>query len=1586
MSLHPHPEPIGASAGLGGHSHRPVATQPLPVRIVRFVGVWAGVLLTFVVSAVTGALLHLNTPRVREWSAHLVNGILAPLFQGTIHIDRIGGLGLFGVSDTDVTIDDPSGRPVIVGRGVRASIATLIAARSALLARRGPVTIDLPGASIEQLDVRLDTNASGQLDLVDAFAPKTPSAPGSPDGRGVRVLIRHIALAHGWAHGRIAGAPPLDVDVRDLRGAMTYTADVLEGDVQAASIAAHGIANGADIVGSLRAHVRDPSDPDGKLEGRVVWEGSAGGVAHSIRATLENDKLDATVDAPHVEPAALRTLWAASPIERMTTAHVEAHGTLPDLRVDVDVSLGQAGLHAGGLVGVGEEKRATVSFEAHDVDIREFASTAPASRLGANGTLTITSGPDGRLAAEAAVRFLGGTIGADQVPSASIHAMARRSNDGALTGRADVVVDEPLAPTRLSVSLAPSGRSFALAFQLSSDIAELDRVPLLHHAVQGTTHVDGHGTFDLGTRVIDAQVQTSAARLVHGSTSVDRVTLDARARGGIVNPRIDVTMRARTLAVQGRHVSTLVVRAAGQVTSSHVTVSAHSPDLPDVDASAEVGLSQGLSLATLRVALSHADERAVITADRVVVGGGAIRVDGARVEGLGPPVTGTLASSPSGTIRVVASAPGIDLGRVGRLVHFEDKLRAGTLAFDVDLHVYRNGAHGRGDVTLEHVVFGTIGKIAGAVDLRFEGRTIAGNAHVEVGDVGSIDVDAPKLDVSGTDPLSFDSWRRTWGEIAVDAHVDLAKAASLLPPDDVPLSGSRGDVFIKAHVARDAAHGPAPEVGLTMATRNLALAPKMPTARQIDGVTVVQPPPWRLEGVDFNLDGTLDGRTGKLDVSTQIYDRRGDLAHVHVASAAFPYAEALQNDPRLTSDLRRVPFAVRVTVPERGLDRLPSLLMQNYVHGKVQGELSVTGTMVEPALKLAATVKDSRFSSDSELARPLDFDIAAHYDGRHGGASVKARSGDEDRLDLEAEIDAAIAPFLDGTSSPAWSASARAHFSQFPLEAIAVLDDKMVSGRLSGDCSLARLHDDARADATLHVDDFRVGSFAYPSAQAHVSADGHTLAAVVRIDQTDGFAQVDGHAEAAWGAAMVPSLDPTKPLAATFDSKNFRIGALLPLIDGTFDELDGRVDAGLHIELDPKTRGAKLSGDLGLTRGTLEASAGGGEFHDIAAKVHFAPDGTIRVDPMTAAGVTGKLDATAVVQFDGTHLQSARGVVVIPSRSGIPVSAGGAEIGTVEGRFEIAEVTSDQGATTGITVKVPQLRVTLPDGSTNDAIALGPVGNVRLGAHRGLPTTFVLIPIRPVSTSGAGSSTAAAKRLKVGVDLADVRVVRGTDVKIDLDGHLTVETGASTDVTGRINLRRGGVVSVEGKSFTVESGTVTMIGPDPSNPEVLVKAGWSAPDGTVVYANFVGPLKTGKVTLSSEPQLPQQDIVELLLFGSVDGQQAGAPSATTENSAIGTAGGQAAQPLNHMLNQLGLGAVSAKIDTTESTPKPEVVVQIARDISLQIAEVLGQVPPGVNPDTTLLTVDWRFLTKWSLATTVGNLGTTIFDLLWQKSY
>ena len=214
-----------------------------------------------------------------------------------------------------------------------------------------------------------------------------------------------------------------------------------------------------------------------------------------------------------------------------------------------------------------------------------------------------------------------------------------------------------------------------------------------------------------------------------------------------------------------------------------------------------------------------------------------------------------------------------------------------------------------------------------------------------------------------------------------------------------------------------------------------------------------------------------------------------------------------------------------------------------------------------------------------------------------------------------------------------------------------------------------------------------------------------------------------------------------------------------------------------------------------------------------------------------------------------------------------------------------------------------------------------------------------------------------------------------------------IDVGAKAQVTGKILLKPGGFLTAQGRRFIVENGTVTMNPTDPSNPQIVVRAGWQAPEGTTVYVTFAGPLKTGKVTLSSEPALPQQEIVELVTSGSTEGAQATNPSVDPTSTAISTVGGQAAQPLNHMLGQFGLSAVSVKIDSSEaSAPRPEVEVQIAKDLSLELAVVLGQPPPGVNPDKTLLTLDWRFASRWSLASTIGDAGSTIFDLLWRKRY
>ncbi len=52
----------------------------------------------------------------------------------------------------------------------------------------------------------------------------------------------------------------------------------------------------------------------------------------------------------------------------------------------------------------------------------------------------------------------------------------------------------------------------------------------------------------------------------------------------------------------------------------------------------------------------------------------------------------------------------------------------------------------------------------------------------------------------------------------------------------------------------------------------------------------------------------------------------------------------------------------------------------------------------------------------------------------------------------------------------------------------------------------------------------------------------------------------------------------------------------------------------------------------------------------------------------------------------------------------------------------------------------------------------------------------------------------------------------------------------------------------------------------------------------------------------------------------------------------------------------------------------------------QVAWVLGVPPPGTNPDSTLVTLNWRFCASGRSETTVGNAGTSILDLVWQHRY
>ena len=157
------------------------------------------------------------------------------------------------------------------------------------------------------------------------------------------------------------------------------------------------------------------------------------------------------------------------------------------------------------------------------------------------------------------------------------------------------------------------------------------------------------------------------------------------------------------------------------------------------------------------------------------------------------------------------------------------------------------------------------------------------------------------------------------------------------------------------------------------------------------------------------------------------------------------------------------------------------------------------------------------------------------------------------------------------------------------------------------------------------------------------------------------------------------------------------------------------------------------------------------------------------------------------------------------------------------------------------------------------------------------------------------------------------------------------------------------------------------------------------------FADFSGRVTSGKLNLRSEPPLTQDEILSLILFGSTSGSFGAQPppgqSESTGAKAAGMAGGVVTQGLNKAISGITTADISTRVDTSNSdSPRPELAMQITKDISARLGYKLGVPAPGENPDRTELTLDWRFIRNWSLVTVVGDQGSTALDVQWRLRY
>jgi translocation and assembly module TamB len=1529
--------------------------------VLGIIGTVVGTTVTFVTATAAAAVVHLNVPATRRLVATRVTSILHDQLAGDVTIEQIGGLGLRGVDGVRVRVKDPEGVQVLYVDGVRVRLRAIEAARSFLFGK-GDINVSVDAASIEHADVSIAGDPAGNLRLANAFAARNPTPPTPPDpnARGVRVEAPSVRLTHAWVHGQAPGAPPADADLDQLVIHGHYDPKLLRADLEKVDLRARGLPRAVDPRGRLVGHFAMPSDTGKDMGLDARFEGQIAGVATAVHASMDGQQVAAVVDGRDATGEGMRATFGEIGLKEDVVLHAEAHGELPKITASGNVRFGRGSAQLAADVDVSDGTKVDAKLEVRHVDLRAIVPTAPSSDVGLDAHAHLTIAKSGATSADGTVDTLPGVVAGQTLP------LLRARGDLA-SGVAHAVgtLVDPRGKADFEVSSRTVGKDSIAQGRIDVSVPDLARLPSVGGSkLAGHAVVHAEGSANLAKKTFDARAHVAGGGLAYGAQTVDNVTVVASAEGTLDHPVVDVGVHAGTVASGSQKIAVADVRARIEPGATTTVRHAH------VDF-----VKEGITLSA--------------TAERVQVVGSQLRVDGAVVTGLGEPIRADVSRNAT-EIHMKVDAPYIDLRRVAVVLGRPDAVRSGRLGLNGDVVLSRNRATGELHATADSISASKIEGGTMALDAAFDGKRLDVDMNAELGDTASIKLATNGLVIGGS-PLEAKSWSRAHGRAKFDCHFDMAKLAALVPEDMVPFSELRGTGVIAGTVRRDSGNVP-PEMSVHVHSRGLVIAGKsthepLHDVQHKERVTGVQP--WRSEGVDFTFDARVDGTSGAGEVALHAVDKRGTVAALDV-KADLPYQEAFTTPARAMELLARAPISAKVVIPKRALAEMPELTGARTMPGTVEAELTVVGTALDPRVQLEAHGRGVRSPSLPEKLAS-DVDVTLTYDGRKGDLVATTMAEKHRVLDMSAHVELDSRDLLKPTGEPlAWTGSAKMKLGSFPLQSLGPLADRRIRGHVSGEASIDDLHRDARVHAQVSVDQLKVGRATYKSGTIVVDAHDGKLGAKARLDQTDGYADLSAKTDLQWGAALTPTLDPSANVEAHLEAKAFQAGAILPFVRNVFNELDGRIDADATARIGFGAKDAQLVGNVVFHDGTVQFASFGEELKDARAKVSFKPGGVITIDDVFMRSSEGELTAKGVVKTRGLGLATASASMHIPDRKAIDVSTQGQPIGAVSGDVLLAATASDDGKLLKVQVDVPKMKVVLPQRMKSGLQELGEKENIRVGTFRD-PKTFVRLPLdkddlAPAEASEPEPSTVIDADIRLG----DITVTQGSQVRVVLGGSPHVHIAKTTEVSGQVEVKQG-KIDVQGKEFEIEKGTVTFQPDDTSNPVVVATAAWTAEDGSKIYADFVGPVKTGKVNLRSDPARPKNEILAMILFGTADGANAAppppgrAPDGTTK-AATSLGGGFAAQGLTEAMDDLTGIQATARIDTTRSAnPAPEIEIQIARRISLAFEHILGT-PPLSEPDTNLAIVDWRFRRNWSLETTLGDRGKVQTDAVWTKRY
>jgi TamB, inner membrane protein subunit of TAM complex len=848
-------------------------------------------------------------------------------------------------------------------------------------------------------------------------------------------------------------------------------------------------------------------------------------------------------------------------------------------------------------------------------------------------------------------------------------------------------------------------------------------------------------------------------------------------------------------------------------------------------------------------------------------------------------------------------------------------------------------------------------------------------AKADFGKVGAVNLLARDFELPSSAP-TLTTLSRLRGELEAKGKLDLAELSPYITAAQLPIERTTGQVRFEVS-AKPGPQSGGLELGVRLNTNGLRIVEERKIPAEIDTTAAaIDSKPFALEGIDVHVAAHTELTTGVLVGTLILRDRGGTLAEVQgEAQLAGVWPDRITD----VASLERVPLRATLQVPQRRLGSLPPLLRPSALRGRVALDAQLEGSAAEPTVTVAISAQSLRASGSRE---PVNVAAEAKYTKTGGALDVVAkltRTGAE--VARTASIwqgDMLRVAELGGGASGI-TGSMDAALRDFPLDIVPVVIDNQVTGRLSGDLKLSDWGRDARVDAKLSSTSLVVGKIPVQELLVSARTDARNVRAEVAVKVGQGLSRATLDASMRWGQRPLPELEHEGTVK--LETRAFNLETLSPLLGAYVSEIGGVLDASTELRVTPTQ--TKLSGQAKLERGVVQLPSLGQRFSDISARVSVAND-EFKLERLEARGTTGRVTVKGSARLDGFDLRGAKATVAIAENEAIPLTVEGAAIGDAWGTIHATYASPARGDRK-LDVDVARFHLLTPDNGGQSLQTLDEPADIRVGVRRA-DGTFVPLPVQPLDPGGdeaAATDAEPAQPLVISVKLGNVVVEKGRTAKAQLAGQLRIRSAEETEVTGRIEVR-GGKLDVSGKTFEIERGVVTFDGRDPGNPTITATARWDAPEYTV-YAEYLGDVENGRIKLHSEPPLSQDEIASLLLFGSPEGSVGGGDSSNA-SLAVSVAGDTAAKGLNRVLDDFTNLDVSARVDTTTGSARPELVLQVTPRLAAKVTRAVGAPTANESPDRTFLTLELRLRRAWALSAVIGDRGGSALDLIWRRRY